>query len=52
MNTAGSVSHEEVQAFLDEVSTLELSKKHNEWYQIDVSAVLEGCEIQLLDKRF
>ena len=46
MNTAGSVSHEEVQAFLDDVSSLKLAKKQNDWYQIDVSAILDGCEIQ------
>ena len=46
MNTAGTVSHEEVQAFFDEVLSLVLSDKHIEWYQVDVSAVLDGCEIQ------
>jgi len=46
MNTAGTVSHEEVQAFFDEVLGLGLSNKHAEWYQVDVSAVLDGCEIQ------
>ncbi len=46
MNTADTVSHEEVQAFLDEVLALGLSKKHSDWYQVDVAAVLEGCDIQ------
>ncbi len=46
MNTAGPVSHEEVQIFLDDISTLNLSKKQNDWYQIDVSAILYGCDIQ------
>jgi len=47
MNTAGTVSHEEVQAFLDEVSSLDdLSDKGKDWYQVDVSAVLEDCDIQ------
>ena len=46
MNTAGSASHAEVQAFLDDVSELKLAKKQNDWYQMDVSAVLDGCEIQ------
>ncbi|MAH90344.1 MAG: hypothetical protein CMA11_01085, partial [Euryarchaeota archaeon] len=46
MNTAGTVSHEEVQAFLDDVSKLEMAPRYNEWYLVDVSAVLDGCEIQ------
>ena len=46
MNTAGTVSHAEVQAFFDEVLSLKLSDKHNEWYQVDVAAVLDGCDIQ------
>tara|TARA_B100000767_G_scaffold250403_1_gene252633 strand:- start:469 stop:912 length:444 start_codon:yes stop_codon:yes gene_type:complete len=46
MNTAETVSHEEVQAFIDEVLALNLSKKHSEWYQVDVAAVLDGCQIQ------
>ena len=39
MNTAGTVSHEEVQAFLDEVLALDIPKKYTDWYQVDVSAV-------------
>jgi hypothetical protein len=46
MNTVGTVSHEEVQAFIDEILALNLSRKHREWYQVDVSAVLDGCQIQ------
>ena len=43
MNTAGTVSHAEVQAFLDEVLALDLPKKYSDWYQVDVSAVLGDC---------
>ena len=46
MNTVETVSHEEVQAFIDGILALNLSKKHREWYQVDVSAVLDGCQIQ------
>ena len=46
MNTAGTVSHEEVQAFLDEVLALNIPKKYTDWYQVDVSAVLDDCQIQ------
>jgi len=46
MNTAGTVSHAEVQAFLDEVLALDLPKKYSDWYQVDVSAVLGDCVIQ------
>ncbi|MBT4066895.1 MAG: hypothetical protein HOE76_06735 [Euryarchaeota archaeon] len=46
MNAAETVSHEEVQAFFDEVLGLDLSDKHAEWYQVDVSAVLDGCQVQ------
>ena len=41
MNTAGTVSHEEVQAFLDEVSSLDdLSDKGKDWYQVDVLSLI------------
>ena len=46
MNTAGTVSHEEVQAFLDEVLGLDIPKRYSDWYQVDVSAVLNNCQIQ------
>ncbi|MDP6870476.1 MAG: hypothetical protein QGI21_06875 [Candidatus Poseidoniaceae archaeon] len=46
MSASESVSMEAVQAFFDEVVELELSKRHNEWYQVDVAAVLDGCSIQ------
>lgn len=45
MSASESVCMEAVQAFLDEVVELELSKPHNEWYQVDVAAVLDGCSI-------
>jgi len=46
MNTVESVSHAEVQAFLDEVLALDIPKKYSDWYQVDVSAVLDNCQIQ------
>lgn len=46
MNTAETVSHAEVQAFLDEVLALDIPKKYSDWYQVDVSAVLNDCQIQ------
>ena len=46
MNTVETVSHAEVQAFLDEVLALEIPKKFLDWYQVDVSAVLNDCQIQ------
>ena len=46
MNTVETVSHAEVQAFLDEVLALDIPKKFLDWYQVDVSAVLNDCQIQ------
>ena len=45
MNTAKAASNAEVQAYLDEVTSLGLSDKYNDWYQVDVSAMLKDCKI-------
>ena len=44
MNTAESVQLK-VQEFLDEVTSLGLSDRFNDWYQVDVSAMLKDCKI-------
>ena len=45
MNTAKGASSAEVQAYLDEVTSLGLSDRYNDWYQVDVSAMLKDCKI-------
>ena len=46
MESAETVSQENVQRFLDDVSNLKLEKSFNDWYQVDVAAVLDGCKIK------
>tara|TARA_B100001248_G_C27320378_1_gene426455 strand:+ start:222 stop:662 length:441 start_codon:yes stop_codon:yes gene_type:complete len=45
MTTAKPISHEKVQEFLDEVSSLNLPKKYSDWYQVDVSTMLSNCQV-------
>lgn len=46
MESAETVGQENVQRFLDDVSNLKLEMKYNDWYQVDVAAVLDGCKIE------
>ena len=45
MTTAKPISHEKVQEFLDEVSSLNLPKKYSDWYHVDVSTMLSNCQV-------
>jgi hypothetical protein len=45
MNSVETVSMAKTQAFYDELSDLDLSKKFNDWYQIDVAAIIADCNI-------
>ncbi|CAI8165148.1 MAG: Uncharacterised protein [Methanobacteriota archaeon] len=45
MNASEIVSMAETQAFYDKLANMDLSKKHNDWYQVDVAAVLDDCKL-------
>ena len=45
MGSVETVCQENVQKFLDDVSNLRIDKRYNEWYLVDVAAVLDGCYV-------
>ena len=46
MESFETVSQENVQKFLDDISNLKLDAKFNNWYQYDVATMLDGCKIE------
>ena len=47
MNMAGdeAVAHLRIQEYLDDVSNLEISRSHAQWYNIDVASLLSNCKL-------
>jgi hypothetical protein len=47
MNMAGdeAVTHLRIQEYLDDVSNLEISRSHAQWYNIDVASLLSNCKL-------
>ncbi len=44
-------AEEHLQNFLDTISSLQLTKRQNEWYQIDVSTLLSQSQIQWFETK-
>lgn len=44
-------AEEYLQNFLDTISSLQLTNRQNEWYQIDVSTLLSQSQIQLFETK-
>ena len=46
MQTGGALAEERIQAFLDDVSDLDLEPQQLTWYQVDVANIVNQTEIQ------
>ena len=46
MHTGGAVAEERIQAFLDDVSKMDLKPTQLAWYQVDVANMVQQTEIQ------
>ena len=46
VTTESTHSNERLQAFLDSVSSLSLEHKFHEWYNVEVTAAIDGCKIK------
>lgn len=46
MTTGAAFTDLRMQEFLDSVSTLSLNRDHREWYNVEVAAAIDGCNIQ------
>ena len=46
MTSASALTDERLQHFLDSISSISMSNKNRDWYNVEVTAAIDGCSIK------